>query len=140
MSVIAALFPTTQAADEAVSELRLRGIVKVYEGPCDELEAPGVEEAAGEAPRKPRLIIALGQSYGGDPGTIPSWGREMVTSGGAGWSLFESLNLDATRRTLEGTEDCTVVVVEAGENAAMVRTILETNGAEAVHPALPSPR
>jgi|GEM_PF-2808743 len=133
MSAIAAIFRTTKEADEAVSELRLRGIEKIYEGPCESLDQPSPGATAAQEEGKPRVIIALGQSYGGDPGSIAAWGREMITTGGAGWSLFESLNLDAQKRRLWAERDCTLVVVEAGENAAVVRTILETNGAEELH-------
>ena len=133
MNAMAGFFPTSEAADAAMADLKLHGFPDARLEPCPsagEAAAPPDGEGEGAAmagiPAGSQPVPDVNADDGGTP--FPGW-----TEGGSRWVLFNAFQIGEQERGDLGGQGAAFVVVEGGEaQEAVVRTILERNGAERV--------
>jgi len=126
MKAIAGIFRTSEEADAAMGDLKLKGFSVLREEPCSEVVLHGFP--AGGTRIFPGASMALpGNDLGGSFPANPGTGAE-------GWAMFEAFRLTESRWRQWAERGCTVVSVGDGQREAVARAILERNGAEEIHP------
>lgn len=136
MSQLAAFFRTAREADEASSELKLRGFTGVSVTPVRSLRPPP-KRSAEKRRRRPTkwggapstLFLADQAGLESHPSSLNTWSSGATSTENIGWSLLESLSVSRGDERLSDQGGRSLLIVETGQKGAIARTILESNGA-----------
>ncbi len=138
MKTIAGFFRTSEAADAAMGDLQLRGFThaRIEPWPPGKYPPEAADNAAAAPPEGdtlPARVPAGAQPLAdldADGGAIPLGGWSQNS---AGWVLFNAFKISEQQHAEYSELGAVFVVVEeVGEQEAVLRSILERNGAEDV--------